>query len=195
MRMRSFSAVVAVGFLLVFAAPAADAGGFYVGGSVGQTSADTGFVDSGFTPGLSVDDTNTGFKVFGGYSILRFLAVEAAWVDVSEVSVEMSTPTPVTMTSGADGFSVEAMGILPLGKGFQLFAEYGMYMWDGTVALVSSDPLIPSGSASDDGTDPTYGLGVGWNFKGPGSLRFEMERYAMEEMDVDMYSLGFSFSF
>ena len=40
-----------------------------------------------------------------------------------------------------------------------------------------------------------FGLGLGWDFKGPGQLRAEVERYQVSEMDVDMYSVGFSFGF
>jgi OOP family OmpA-OmpF porin len=183
---------VAIGLLLI-AAPAANAKGFYVGGSLGQTSADLGVTDS-IAPNISVDDSDTGFKVFGGYNVAKYFAVEAAWVDVASFSLESTDPIlPASITGSADGFAVEAMGILPLGKSFELFAEYGMYLWDGTTDISMDGQSLPS--ASTDGTDPTFGVGFSWQPMAKGQLRFEAERYAIESMDVDMYSVGFAYRF
>jgi len=195
MRKMWIAATLAIAVVVLGAAPAAHARGFYVGGSLGQTSADMGFGSS--TPGISVDDSDTGFKLLGGYNIVKYFAVEGSWVDVAGISMEASDPLLGTMSASAeaDGFAFEAVGILPIGKRFQLFADYGMYMWDGTTTVSASDPLIPSFSASDDGSDPTYGLGFGWSVIERGTLRFEAERYEIETMDVDMYSVGFTYSF
>lgn len=58
-----------------------------------------------------------------------------------------------------------------------------------------SNSAIGDLSIGDDGSDPTFGLGFGWNFPGPGNLRFEAERYRVDDTDIDMYSVGFSFGF
>jgi len=183
---------VAIGLLLI-AAPAANAKGFYVGGSLGQTSADVGVSDS-ISPTISVDDSDTGFKVFGGYNIVKYFSVEAAWVDVAQFSIESTDPfLPASITGSANGFAVEAMGILPLGKSFELFAEYGMYVWDGTTDITMDGQSLPSEGA--DGTDPTFGVGFAWQPMAKGQVRFEAERYTLENMDVDMYSVGFAYRF
>ena len=185
--------VVAIGILLLIAAPAANAKGFYVGGSLGQTSADVGISDSASSM-ISVDDSDTGFKVFGGYNVVKYFSVEASWVDVAQFSVDSTDPMlPASVSGEANGFAIEAMGILPLGASFQLFAEYGMYMWDGTTNMSFDGEQLPS--MSDDGTDPTYGLGFAWQAFTKGQLRFEAERYTIEEMDVDMFSVGFAYRF
>ena len=189
MRKISFTAVVALA-LLVIGAPAANAGGWYVGGSVGQTSADIdGSVNPG--PGISVDDSDTGFKVLGGYNIMKFLAVEAAFVDVGQVSVDGTVQgIGSSVTAEADGFAVEALGIFPFANKFEVFAKAGLYLWDGDVAISG----LPS--VGDDGTDPTFGLGFGWNAFSRGQVRVEAERYTLDFVgDVDMYSVGFNYRF
>ena len=193
MRKGSFK-IVAVAALLLLTASAANAS-FYVGGALGQTSSDAeslGFGDPSAS-GASVDESDTGFKVFGGYNFMKFFSVEAAYVDVTGPGVEVAGSEPMSMTSSADGFAFEAVGVMPVGMKFQLFAEYGLFLWDGQADFSSQS--LGSFSASDDGTDPTFGVGFGWNVIPKGQLRFEAERYAVDEMDLDMYSAGFAYRF
>ena len=123
MRKISFTAVVALA-LLVIGAPAANAGGWYVGGAVGQTSTDLGSLDPGSgVSGVSIDDSDTGFKVLGGYNIMKFIAVEAAFVDIGQVSVDGTVQgIGSSVTAEADGFAVEALGIFPFANKFCLIA-------------------------------------------------------------------------
>jgi len=183
-------AVVGLALLSLAAMPAL-AGEFYVGGALGQTSTDV--PDMSGVSGVSVDDSSTGYKVFGGYNVARFFAVEAAYVDGASVSVDMTDPTPFSASFETSGFAFRAMGVLPIREKFSLFADYGMYMWDGDVSVSGV------GSGSTDGTDPVYGVGFGWNVMPQGNLRVEMERYNTSDndvdMDVDMYSVGFAYKF
>ena len=54
-------------------------------------------------------------------------------------------------------------------------------------------------SGSTDGTDPVYGLGMGWQVLPKGNLRVELERYQTDaegvDMDTDMLSVGFAYKF
>ena len=187
MRKACLTSAAAIAVLLLVAAPAANATGFYVGGSLGQTSSDTGSFD---TAGMSVDDTDTGYKVFGGYNFMKFFSVEGGYVDVSGPSASTSTES---MSIDSNGFAVEAMGVMPIGLKFELFANYGFFLWDAE-ATVNSQTL-GSFSASDDGTDPKYGLGFAWNLIPKGQIRVELERYEVDVMDMDMYSAGFAYRF
>lgn len=180
--------VIAAAFA-VAALPAVSSEGFYVGGAFGQTSTDIG----GSAPGVSIDDSDTGYKVFGGYSFFQNFAVEAGYVDVGGTSVDFTSPTPSSITTDADGFSFEAVGVLPLGESFDVFAKAGLYMWDATASSTLGG--FGTFSGSDDGTDPTYGLGFGWRVSDNGKLRFEADRYELDTIDVDTYSVGYAHSF
>ncbi len=190
--MRKISVFAVVGLaLLVIGTSATNAGGWYVGGSLGQTSADLG---GSLNPGVgTVDDSDTGFKVMGGYNIMKFLSVEAAFVDVGQVSIQEDVPVPDSLTAEANGFAVEALGIFPFANKFEVFAKVGLYRWDGDIKSSSSGG--PTTSTGDDGTDPTFGVGFGWNAFNRGQVRVEAERYSLENLDVDMYSAGFAFRF
>ena len=188
--MRRISVFAAVALALcVVGASATQAGDFYVGGSLGTTSSDGSPVDSG--PGFTgtTDDSDMGFKVMGGYTIMKFLAVEAAFVDVGQVSMEQAQDA---LTAKADGFTVEALGIFPFANKWEAFAKAGLYLWDGSATITGGVTPTTQGS---DGTDPTFGIGVGWNAFNRGQIRFEAERYTLDDMDVDMFSAGFNFRF
>jgi len=192
MRKTCFSAAT-LAALLLMTASAVNATGFYVGGSLGQTNSDASSLGVDSSSGVSVDESDTGFKVFGGYNFMKFFQVEAAYVDVSGPGAEMTVPEPVSMSTEANGFAVQAMGVLPLGLKFQLFADYGFFMWDGEARVSSAS--LGSFSASNDGTDPKFGVGFGWNVIPKGQVRVEAERYALEDLDLDMYSAGFAYRF
>jgi len=192
MRKTCFSAAT-LAVLLLMTASAANATGFYVGGSLGQTNSDASSIGIESSTNVSVDESDSGFKVFGGYNFMKFFQVEAAYVDVSGPGAEITSPVSASVSTSANGFAFQAMGVLPLGLKFQLFADYGLFMWDGDMTVSSAS--FGSGSASTDGTDPKYGVGFGWNVIPKGQIRVEAERYTLEDLDLDMYSAGFAYRF
>src|SRR3990172_7235075 len=94
------------------AASQASAQGFYIGGRVGQSS----FDDDNAIPDLitsgTVDDKDTGFKIFGGYQFNRNFGVELAWVDLGKASYSGTFfGAPVTGgTVKTSGLNISAVG-------------------------------------------------------------------------------------
>jgi OOP family OmpA-OmpF porin len=162
----------------------ASAGG-YVGAGAGITTVDVCDDINGAFPGLSCDDEDTGFKIFGGYKANEHFAIEALWADLGEVSV--SGPGG-SLSLSVDGFGAAAVGILPLNEKFGLFGKIGMFMWD-----ISGGGL--ASGASDDGTDIMFGAGVNWNLTQKFGLRAEWERFDVDGDDVDFLSIGAQFNF
>src|SRR5262245_19208422 len=81
--------------------------GFYAGASFGQSEA-----DSSCPAGFSCDFKDTDWKIFGGYRIMRHLAVEGWYADHGEITVKTGA---VTATASSTTFAVAAVGILPVG--------------------------------------------------------------------------------
>lgn len=166
---RLFGAATVASLLL---APAAQAdSGFYIGGSVGDTSIDFG----------NIDDSDSSWKVFGGYifdmPVVDF-AVEAAYVDFGGPSGN-SPLGPYEASADA----LTAMGLVGLDFGlFGVFAKAGFASWDG-------DSSLGGVSGSDSGTDPGYGIGFRLNFSSL-EIRAEYEVFEFSDVDVDMTSLG-----
>ena len=161
----------------------ASAEDFYVGVSVGATETDA--LDIFKVPGISVDDDDTGFKVFAGYRAHEYFAVEAFYADLGEAT---ASDVVDSLEIESDTFGLSALGIIPVTENFELFGKVGFHAWD-------ADLSSTFGSASDDGTDATYGIGATY-IMGQISFRAEIERYELDDdVDVDMFSAGIAFNF
>lgn len=157
--------------------------GFYLGAAVGQAGVKSDDIDLG---GGFVDDfdgEDTGFKAIVGFRPLDFLAFEANYVDLGTADDDVLGVPVEADTTGIDAFVV---GILPISM-VDLFGKVGVIFWDQDVDVGGFD-------ASDDGNDLAYGVGVQLRF---GSLagRLEYERFDFEDIDVDMISLGLTWTF
>jgi OOP family OmpA-OmpF porin len=168
--------------------------GFYIGASVGQSTADCD--TSGTT--LSCDDTDTAYKVFGGYKFNKNLAVEAGYAPLGEVN---ASGGGVNITAEANVWDLVAVGMLPLGNNFSIFGKLGVY--NGKVEVSSNVPGI---SGDKTTTDLTYGLGAQFDFTRNLGIRGEWQRYASaktpsiagsgeDKTDIDVLSLGVLWKF
>ena len=180
----AFAGSLLVAAFCLSAGPAAAQGtGFYAGGSVGRTSVDVcRKLGSGLT---SCDDTDSGFKLFGGYKFNPNFGAEVAFVDLGEIK---ATGPGGTARLESDGLQLAAVGRFPINPQFDVFGKLGLFMWD-----ISASG--PGGSLSDDGTDIMIGAGVSWHFTRQLSLRGEWERFDIDGDDVDLLSVGLQFNF
>lgn len=182
--------------LLIGIAQAAEPG-FYIGGSVGQTTVDKDANDFGYkgdySPGpgspavprnFKIDDDDTGWKAFIGYQYLNWLGFEGGYVDFGGASDKYQGTNVDVDITGWDGFMVLS---LPLGS-WDLFAKVG---------AINLKTDLNVGSSSDDDNDVqlAYGAGIAYNF-GHWSIRAEAEGFDDNEVD-DFYflSAGLSYRF
>lgn len=164
--------------------------GAYVGASVGQADIDD----------YGRDDT--AFSLRGGYRFNRYLAVEASYADLGEIAwssgncIEFCAPEAAVVhyRLANDRFDVAMLGILPLGRQFELFARLG-YARAGYDVDWSN--MLGSSTYSKNDSTTTYGAGARFHFAAPWTLRLEWER--LEEVDdaydVDTVWLGAEYRF
>ena len=185
-------AILGVASAMAFTGPAwAQDTGFYAGLSFGQSSVD---VDcTGFS---SCDDSDTAWKVFGGYQFNRNFAVEFGYTDLGEASA--SAPG-ASATAESTAFEVSAVGMLPLADRFSIFGRIGLHMSD-TDARATLGSV--SGSTSESNTGLTFGIGARYDFTKNLGVRAEWQRYADVggddvggEFDVDVISIGVIWKF
>ena len=158
--------------------------GLYVGASYGEAAIKE--EDSG----LSFDSNDSGYKVFAGWSFLKFVGAEASYVDFGSQKDTISPGTDLSVDT--TGWDVFVVGQLPFGKHFELFAKAGVIVWD---ASQSASGLI-NGDSSDNGNDPAYGAGLKFHFAHFFGIRLEYERFDIKDTDkVDMASAGAEFRF
>jgi hypothetical protein len=177
-----FAAATVLGLLSLAAlAPAASAAdnGFYLGAGITDTKFDIDGLGSG-----SLDDN--GFKVIGGFRPLNWLAFEANYLDLGgeEANGDSLDASAITLS----GLVLAEIGIV------DIYGRVGVAKWD---ADVSSNAL--NFSDSDDGWEPTYGVGIGVHFGSIG-VRAEYERFEAEffdalDTDVSTVSLSVTYTF
>jgi OOP family OmpA-OmpF porin len=179
-------ALCALGVLLgaVSLPAAAQGSGWYAGISAGPTSADVCDDLSGL--GLaSCDDSDTGFKVFGGKALSPNFALELGFVDLGKVT---ATGPLGSAKVTVDGLQFAGLVVGPINPSFSVFGKIGLFLWD-----VSATG--PGGSLSDDGSDFMFGVGAAWNLTPQFALRAEWEQFDIDGDDVTMISAGVQFRF
>jgi OmpA-OmpF porin, OOP family len=172
-------------------------GRFYIGLGLGQSSAELDCTGT-----TACDDSDTAWKVFGGYQFSRHLALEVGYGVLGEATAS----TPPFGGVPAANVSIEtsvweavAVGSLPLAERFSVYGKLGLYMADSEVDVAF--PGLGSVNRSDDNTDLTFGLGLRFEVTPNLALRAEWQRYsdvsadAFGEADLDVMSIGILWRF
>ncbi len=159
---------------LSFGAQAAGPVGWYAGAGVGQSMVDESFAD----------DEDTAFQGFGGYQFTPYFGLEAAYTDFGDVDGRGGIGR-----FEADTISLTAVGTLPFTENFSGYAKAGFHDWDAELGA----PVV--GRVTDDGTDPTYGLGLQYRFNDNFALRGEYSRFELDDVDVDLAQVQVRFDF
>jgi OOP family OmpA-OmpF porin len=170
---------------------AAESTGWYFGADLGQAKVDLDraeldevvadlFISSGFavlTATTSLDDSDTSWSAFGGYSFSPYFSLEAGYIELGtakyRASGTVNPPGPVVSTSASysadfevSGFTAAAVGSVPIGQMFEAHARAGVLFADleiSETAFVSG--FVPdSGRVSSDSRDFFFGLGAGLHF-------------------------------
>ena len=176
---------------LAFAGPALSQqkeSGIYIGGALGQ--AEQSDQCSSTAAGVSCDNKDSAWKIFGGFQFSRYFAAELGYANLGEASASAGA---VSATDEATAIELVALGMFPVVERFSIFGKLGLYR--GELERTSNNPLIATGSNSQ--TDFTFGLGVRFDVTHNIGLRAEWQRYIDlgEITDVDLFSIGVQFRF
>ena len=161
--------------------------GFYVGGSVGAATIEASLGDTGI-PELpsSIDEDDTAFKAFVGYNFdlpVVDLGIEAGYVNFGAPEIGTLVGDVEVETTGINVWGIAGVDAGPI----DLFAKLGYVSWDVEASLQGV-------SASEDGTDMGYGVGLGFGLGGV-KIRGEYEMYDLDDADMSMLSVGVVFQF
>jgi outer membrane immunogenic protein len=158
------------------------AGGLYIGAGVGQASIKES------AGGTTFDASDAAYKAFVGYRFnlipIIDLAVEGGYTDFGKPSQDIGGQNVQIKLHGP---SAAGLLIFPLGP-IDLYGKAGVLSWKADVT--------PSGTGSStSGSDPFYGVGVGFYIWKIG-IRAEYEKYNIKDTDrVQMYSVSALFQF
>lgn len=203
--------------------------GFYWGFDLGQyeynldqNDIDTSLVDSLESEGFDVlsgsSETSEDGFTWGltlGYQFFRYLAVEAAWVDlgsaeykanvdVGDPSTDPPTVIPLStkITTDSAGATLSALGILPFASNWQVYGRAGVYFASNDLEVsASSGDFGVSGEDSDNTQEFYWGIGAGYT-QAQWTLRLEWQQYmdvgddsTTGESDISRITLGAIYRF
>jgi len=164
--------------------------GAYIGGALGQVTHVDGC--DGVPSGISCDDSDTGWKIFGGYQFNPNFAVELAYSDLGET--RLSDPFD-SATIRPKAWEVVAVGTFPVQQRFSLYGKLGFYR--ATTKLDTTFGITDE----DSNTDLTFALGARYDINRNLALRGEWQRYAdvggddLGTSDIDLFSIGLIWKF
>jgi len=169
-------APVLLATILVSAGSAHADNGFSVGASIGYANIENN------DPAFDFDANDTGYKFFANYSFANYLGFEGGFVDFGEPGDDvLGLPGKID----AQGYTLYAVGRLPLAESVELFGKAGVISWDADSIVDGS--LV----GADNGDDLALGFGASWNANGTLGLRAEYEWFDIPDADnVWMASLG-----
>jgi hypothetical protein len=170
---------IAAAVLLALPVLGAD-NGVFAGVSAGQTSFSTGSLGD-----IDFEGDSSGYKVFGGYRFLTFVAVEASYVDFGSIEGD---PKVAGYEADVNGLTLEAVAFLPFGIG-DVFVKAGLVEWDADISSVEE----LTDSVSLDGNDAVYGAGIQFRIRSF-AIRAEVEYFDVAK-ELYMVSVGGSYTF
>jgi len=160
--------------------------GPYLGGALGQSQFKE-WCDPG---AANCEDTDTSWKILGGYRFNRYLAAEATYIDWGEVTATvLGGAQPVDVAATQRSYGLAAVGTLPLGERLELFGKAGFLQTEQETRRIRPNPT----TVSRDETELHYGLGVKYAFSRTWALRGEWEN--TDKLKVEMLSIGVEYRF
>lgn len=213
-RLANASGTLGLVALAVIVSPAAlaDDSGWYVGGNYGQSEADIdderitdALLSAGVTSVSIVDDdSDTGFKLFGGYQFNRSFALEAGYFDLGKFGF-VATTTPVGTLTGdttkIQGANLDLVWTLHFTDRLSAFGRGGAtYVETESSYSATGVVLTAPAGGSKEAASYKFGLGLQYDFTERFGLRGEAERYRIDDAvgnkgDIDLFSLGFVYRF
>lgn len=206
------TAVMMTGLLVASVASAQG----YVDIHLGQAEAD---LDLPSVSGLSWDKKDTTYSLNLGYKVNKFLAIEGGYTKLGEASVTAqayngnigrasATNATGKAVAKVDGYVFGLAATLPINNAVDLTARAGVFAWKGKVSGTLTGGSITYGgntytagslSGKEDGTDPYWGLGAGYNFSNAVRAGVNFTRYKGEtslgDVDVDTWTANLRYSF
>jgi OOP family OmpA-OmpF porin len=216
---------VALGVALISASSmaAAESTGWYFGANLGEAQGDFDkaaydnqvaayFAFRGYpviSATSSLDDSDTSWSVFGGYSFSQHFSLEAGYVDlgtgkyrasgtVNPPGFTPSMPASFSGDSEVSGFTAAAVGTLPIGQIFEVHGRAGLLLADVDASEFAS--IGGSSRYSSESRDFFIGLGVGLHFGEQWSISLDWQQFkdvgdedVVIETDIDRISLGVTY--
>jgi OOP family OmpA-OmpF porin len=191
-----------------FAATETDDAFWYLGGNIGQSRAkiDDASISAGLpgTTSISDNDSDTAYKLFGGYQFNKNFALEGGYFNLGQFGYTATTVPAGTLNGNIklQGLNIDAVGMLPLADKFSVFGRLGLQYAQAKDDFSSTGAVATPADPNPSKNSGSYkaGVGVQYDFTESLGMRVEAERYRVNDAigntgDVDLYSVGLVYRF
>lgn len=191
--MRIQNAIVAAALLSTGIGAAQAQSQFYLGAGLGPSRYDRDVAEGLITSG-SVDRSDTGFKLFGGYQFSPNFALEAAYLDLGKARYSGDFFGSPVVDGRVEVTGINLSGVLsaPLRPGFSVFGKVGLFFWDAEARDITAGSPF---SESQDGSDLSFGIGASYAVARNIGVRAEWEFFESVDADASLLSIGVEFRF
>jgi len=158
----------------------------------------------GSVTGVSTDEDDGAFKVFGGIQVTENVSLEASYHDFGESKFSgTSDGSSYSWAAGSVSTLHESSGIglstvvrYPVNDRVSIIAQLGWFMWKSTETWTEGSTTTIS---EDSGGDVTYGAGIEYDIGVPDNFvwRAELEHHQVDDdsYDINTGSAGIVFRF
>jgi OOP family OmpA-OmpF porin len=153
------------------------------------------FAGIGLASDFDYDDSDTGFRLMGGFIVNPNVALTVSYVDLGQFSFDGFATDGINVIN-IDNGKIETNGLefgalfslkVP-NSNFEPYARLALFRWDSDFDFTVSSPSLTTPpqtfSESDDGTDIVFGLGANY-FIGKIGFGVSWDRYDLDGTDVD----------
>lgn len=178
------NAAAAVSLMLLAGPISVQAGGFFVAGSIGKAGLDEDF------DGLVVDDNSTAFRLVAGWRFNDYFALEGGYHDFGDFEQAFDDGSGLSIAKlSADGFTLGAVGSIPVSERFALTGRAGMFFWNGSAEINNVSLATPEDSNLYLGAGISFDLGKHFQLTG------DWTRYELESAVSGVFSVGLQYQF
>ncbi len=154
---------------------------------------------------LFTNESNSGYKLYGGYQFNRNFALEGGYTDFGKFDLGRDTAMPsldsIATNIRSSGLHLDVVGIIPLQNGLSLFGRLGTVYTMGNTSISTGGGVAPLLTLTDlnprrSEWNSRYGLGASYDLPNNLGLRFGYERinnlgdFRTGDGNVGMWSLG-----
>jgi OOP family OmpA-OmpF porin len=180
--------------------------GWYGGIGIGQARAkindDKIRSQLGGTADIADDDTDIGYRIFGGHKFSKHFALEGGYFNLGKFGFTAIAPGGSLVGSAKfQGLNLDAVGILPLTEKFSLLGRAGLTYTEAKDTFQTTGSVtVANASPSKSEANYKVGLGMQYDLTRALGLRGEWERYRVNDAignkgDIDMLIVGLIYTF
>ena len=178
----------------------------YAGASIGQSRArideeriTAGLLAQGLTTtAFSRDESNVGYKLFGGWQLNRYVALEGGYFNLGKFGFQ-STTAPAGTLNGKiklQGLNLDLVGTLPFTERWFAIGRVGVQYAQARDSFSSTGAiLVANPSPSARKANYKFGAGLQYELSRSFLIRAEGERYRIDDAvgnrgDINLFSVS-----